>query len=384
MQACINVVFTQHRNKSLIIGLPISTGPSAQKLKSPAKSMMIRRTPSAQSLPASNLYTHNTPSPNNSMISMTETTSKRKALTDPSSQRNQISRMSHTKVQKYRAASAMALGEQPSSRSRCTTVPEEESSTTLQLEVSGSLHPSMVPTFQPPQLHTRASQNQLYCQTEATLSGSRCQTPSTAVKQCSLSSTSVASGVHTPTKSCRSSLTRYTRPTSSFSMSSDIPQRSESSHHQSARESLTTPGSEQQSFNLRDPDSLEESVTISPSEMEESGEYSLPSLPHDSQSHRHCNAVPSRLVSHPCPYNHADHPCSGEAALSACSNPAFPEYQHHSTLHYPAANGSCCSLPTAMLSTLNSSPTQSAFRYGLEYNGSDDHMTAPYRYRKQG
>lgn len=345
-------------NKSLHrCGFTISPGPASQKMTSPARS--IRRTPSAQSLPASSSYRlslYSTASPSNSVTSMTAKASgERQVRTDPGSQRNRIKEISHAKAQKH-AATMHSL------RPRCTTVPEEESSASKQLSTSSFL-PNIVPSFQP-QSHVRAGQNWSDTQSEVCLSHSRNQTPS------SINAEHCNAAVGTSTRPGRSP--SYMRPSSSLSVGGDPHWQSQ---HRSitprVRESVSTPASEQWSGNLQDHDIVEE-PSFSLSELEESGEYNQPNLPHD--MHSRCSTATSRL-SYPCLHNR-NYPHNSEAALLACSNP-FPLHHHSSQC---PAHSSCCSLPATMQSPLYPSP-HSAFQCpGQQYH----HMASPYQHRKQG
>lgn len=364
MSACVNRLLCNPLNKSLCwCGFTISPGTSSRP--SPARS--IRRTPSAQSLPASSSYQlsmQSTASPSNSVTSMT-VTGERKSHTDPGAQRNRINKLSREKVQKHIAA-------MHPHRPRCTTVPEEETSASLQLSTS-SLRPNIVPSFQP-QTHVRAGQNWSDTQSEVCLSRSHNQTPSSiSAEHCSL--TNAAVGMHgTQTRPGRSP--SYMRPSSSLSVGDDLHWRS---HHRSTtprdRESLSTPASEQCSGNLHDPDIVEE-PSFSLSELELSGEYNQPSLPRD--MHSRCSTAASGPLSYPCLHNR-NYPHNSEAALSACSNP-YPLGHHSSQC---PTHGSCCSLPATMQSPLYPS-LHTAFRCPRQHH--HDHMasSSSYQYRKQG
>ena len=331
-------------------------------MTSPARS--IRRTPSAHSLPATSLSLHSTASPSNSATfeSMTGARNERKANTDPGSQRNRIKQVSQEKALKY------AAGMHPL-RTRCMTVPEEESSAAP----TCSLRPNMVPSFQP-QSHVKAGQNCSDTQSEVCLNQSRNQPPSTVhvVEHCSLGNAALSA--HTPTRPARS--LSNMRPFSSLSVNDDTYWQLQ--HRPTTprdRELVSTPASDQWSANLQDPDIMEE-PSFPLSELEESRGYNSSSLPRD--MHSRCSTAASGL-SYTCLHNH-NYPHDSEAARSACSNP-FP-LRHHSGSTQCPVHSSCCSLPAMMQSPLYPSP-HGAFQYpGQQHN----HMTTPnpHQYRKQG
>ena len=293
---------------------------------------------------------------------MTGTADERKAHTDPSSQRSRLNKRERAKAQAYAAAGDIH------SRHHCTTVPEEESSSTsLQLPV-GPLHHNMVPSF-PPQRHVRVGQNQPDTQGEVCSNRSRSQTPSTVAEHSSLGN-ATAVGMSTPTRPRRSPSS--IRPSSSLSIGYDPHWQS---RHGSAtpRELLSTPASEHWSAN-HNPDTMEE-PSFSLSELEESGEYNLPSLPRDVNSR--CSTAASGL-SYPCLHNRS-YP-NDSKSLSACSNP-FPRGHHEKQFPYSqhTDHSSCYSLPTTIPSPMYPSP-QSAFQYGQQHG----HMATRYQRRQQG
>ena len=322
----------------------------------------MKRTSSAQSLPASSLShssMHNASLPNsNPATPVSEATTERKCHTDPTDQRKRLNERERAKARAYAAKGGMH------SLRHCTTVPEEESiSTSLHLPLQ---HNNIVPSFQP-RHQVRVGQDRSDTQSEVYLNHSRSQTPSTVAEHCSLGN--AAMGMSTPTRLRRIISPRNSmRPSSSLSMGDDL--RGQSRYRSATpRESLSIPASEQWSANF-DPDTMEEPF----SEFEESGEYNGASLPRDVSSR--CSTAASGL-SYTSTHNHS-YPHESKAR-SACSNP-FPMGHHEKQFpfsQHPAH--SYCSLPTAIPSPIYPSP-HSAFQCGQQ----EGHMVSRYQHRQQG
>ena len=313
----------------------------------------MKRTSSALSLPAS---TVSSTSPHSSQSSLTTGASERKAHTDPGAQRAQVKKWSRAKAQLYIAGKRSQ---------HCTTVPEEESSSTgnvsrqpLSLQLPGGTQYHMVPSFPSSQapLQQRRERHTGPDAHGKLYHDSRSQTPSTLNEQHSLYNAPMSV---TPTRSKRNSSNM--RPSSSLSMGEDLRLGSMHLGSTTPRASLSTPASEQWSVHL-DPDSPDEREPSFPhSELEHSGESNSLNPPSHGMG-----------LSHPYLHN-SSYPQDGDAH-SACSNP-FPSGYHDAEYpytEYPVHS----SLPATL--------THPRYHFQNQFGQRPHHMSLHHQSQQQG
>lgn len=302
--------------------------------------MSIKRTSSAQSLPASNV-SENTSPPNTASL-MTEA-SQRKAHTDPSAQRARLNKIERAKAQ------ARAPGARMHSHP-CTTVPEEE------LSIGANTHHSRLPSLQLPVDSLNPMLLSFPTQTPIPLPLAH---QATQAEQYSLVSAQL-SGASTPVR-CRRSPS-CARPSSNLSFGEEVQwqQRGNLCHGsttQDPRRSLSrsTAGSGLWGENLN-PNMMEE-LSLAHSELEDDEEYNWRhNLPSDNSSHYGAS------VNQPC-FHCRNHGYLQSGDLSCSSSIAMGHHGGNFSYIVNPAHSSC-SLPTLLHSRYHS---QSDFKYGQQH-----------------
>lgn len=303
--------------------------------------------------------------------------SQRKAHTDPGAQRARHNKKERAKAQLHAAALRGMHSH------LCTTVPEEESSTSvstpsqppsLPLPVLSSPH-HMVPSF-PPQRSISLQQfgpvghNQYNIIQDENFPQHRSQTPSTTFPEHYSLGAARTSSAGTPTRSKRSP--SYSRPSSKLSCEEDY-QWQLSHLRRGSATPRASPAPERWSASLNpDPDSMTEPPSFTHSEYEQEQDEDPLNITPENCSASCCN----RSLRSPGLY-HKYGP-RGAEARSAYSNPfplghysgncPYTEYPTHST----------CSLPTSTLHSRHHS--QGDFHYGEQPN----RMSTRYHNKQQG